>query len=62
VNAQLTYAMQNNWSIAAYATNLTNDHYIAAFYTGLGILPGTSSNLRVAGPPQQFGLRVTKDF
>jgi iron complex outermembrane receptor protein len=62
VNAQLTYAMQNNWSIAAYATNLTNDHYIASFYTGLGILPGTSSNLRAAGPPQQFGLRVTKDF
>ena len=62
VNAQLTYAMQNNWTIAAYATNLTNDHYVDSFFTGLGIDPGTSSNLRYAGPPQQYGIRVTKEF
>jgi iron complex outermembrane receptor protein len=62
VNAQLTYAMQNNWTIAAYATNLTNDRYIDSFFTGLGIDPGTSSNLRYAGAPQQFGIRVTKQF
>jgi iron complex outermembrane recepter protein len=62
LNAQLTYAMQNNWSIAAYATNLADQHYIAAFSAGLGILPGTSSNLRDAGAPRQFGLRITKAF
>jgi outer membrane receptor protein involved in Fe transport len=54
--------MQNNWTIAAYATNLTNDHYVDSFFTGLGIDPGTSSNLRYAGPPQQYGIRVTKEF
>jgi iron complex outermembrane receptor protein len=62
VNAQLTYAMSNNWSVAAYATNLFNDHYIAAFSAGLGLLPGTSPNMRDAGAPQQFGIRVTKEF
>lgn len=35
-----------------YGTNLTNQHYIAAI----------NSNLRFAGAPRQFGVRVTKYF
>jgi iron complex outermembrane recepter protein len=62
VNALLTYTMQDNWMVEAYATNLNNDHYTAAYATGLGILPGTSANLRYAGPPRQFGIRIAKYF
>jgi iron complex outermembrane recepter protein len=58
VNAQLSYGMQSNWVVSAYATNLTDQHYIAAF--DAGVL--TSPNIRNAGPPRQFGIRVTKDF
>lgn len=62
LNAQLTFAMQDNWMIQAYATNLNNDHYVTAFSAGLGLVPGSSPNLRDAAPPRQFGLRVTKNF
>jgi iron complex outermembrane receptor protein len=35
-----------------YGTNLTNQVYIGAINSGL----------RFAGPPRQFGIRVTKFF
>jgi iron complex outermembrane receptor protein len=52
VNAQLTYAIQNDWEFTLFATNLFNLHYVAAQNVGL----------RYAGPPQQIGLRVIKSF
>jgi iron complex outermembrane receptor protein len=51
VNLQLTYQHQD-WLLTAYATNLNDDHYVAA----------VSSNLRFAGPPRQYGVRLRKDF
>jgi iron complex outermembrane receptor protein len=62
VNAQLTLRMRDSWSFTAYATNLTNDRYIAGYSAGLGVAPGTSPNLRNAGAPQQFGIRIVKSF
>jgi iron complex outermembrane receptor protein len=51
VNAQLTLAA-GDWSIAAYSTNLTDEHYVAA-------INGTR---RLAGAPRQYGLRVSRSF
>lgn len=51
VNAQLTLA-SGPWSIAGYATNLTNQHYIAAI----------NSPRRLAGLPRQFGIRASRSF
>lgn len=51
LNAQLTLAT-GGWSIAAYGTNLTNQHYVAAI----------NGSRRLAGAPRQYGLRVSRDF
>ena len=51
LNAQLTLAT-GDWTIAAYGTNLTNQHYVAA-------INGTR---RLAGAPRQYGLRVSRTF
>jgi iron complex outermembrane receptor protein len=51
LNAQLTLTT-GDWSIAAYGTNLTDQHYVAA-------INGTR---RLAGPPRQYGLRVSRTF
>jgi iron complex outermembrane receptor protein len=51
VNAQLAWA-HHNWTVTAYATNLTNQHYVAALNSGLDF----------AGAPRQFGIRVGKVF
>lgn len=51
LNGQLTLAT-GPWSVAAYGTNLTNQHVVAAVYSGR----------RLAGPPRQFGLRVSRSF
>ncbi|MBQ1500519.1 MAG: TonB-dependent receptor plug domain-containing protein [Sphingomonas sp.] len=51
VNAQLTLAT-GPWSIAAYSTNLTDEHYVAAI----------NGNRRLAGAPRQYGLRVSRTF
>ncbi len=53
VNAQIAYAHHNDWSITAYATNLLNLQYAAS---------GTAGSLAIAGPPRQFGMRVSKSF
>ncbi len=52
VNAQLTLAMPGNWSIAGFATNLTDQHYI-------GSLNGIR---RQAAAPRQYGVRVSTTF
>jgi len=51
VNMQLSYEHQD-WLLTAYTTNLTDEHYVAAVNT----------NLRFAGPPRQYGIRLRKAF
>lgn len=51
VNAQLTYDT-GDWQLQAYATNLTDQEYIASIKSGL----------RYAGPPRQYGVRLTRSF
>ncbi len=50
-NAQLAWR-SGDLVTTLYATNLTDDRYVAAINSGL----------RFAGPPRQFGLRVMKVF
>ncbi len=52
INTQLSYDFADDWDVTAYATNLFDLHYVAA----------ANVSLRYAGPPRQFGLRVTKAF
>ncbi len=52
VNAQLEWASGSGLSLTAYATNLTNQHYPGALNSGLYF----------AGPPRQYGIKVTKAF
>ncbi len=51
VNAQLSYQFGTT-TLTAYATNLTDDHYISY----------QDAVQRHAGQPRQFGLRLTKSF
>ena len=51
VNLKLTYQV-NDWTIAAYALNATDQTYIAAINAGL----------RYAGPPRQIGLNLMRTF
>jgi iron complex outermembrane receptor protein len=51
LNAQLTLAM-GPWSIAGYATNATNQHYIDAI----------NALRRIAGAPRQYGVRISRTF
>lgn len=51
VNAQLTLTT-GNWTIGAYGTNLTNEHYV-------GAINGTK---RLAGAPRQYGVRASISF
>lgn len=51
LNSQIAYEL-GTWKLTGYGTNLTNQHYISAVAAGL----------RFAGPPRQYGLRVSKDF
>lgn len=50
-NAQLAWT-HKDLVTTLYATNLTDQHYVAAINSGL----------RFAGPPRQFGIRVMKVF
>lgn len=51
VNAQLTLAT-GDWSIAGFATNLTDQHYVAAI----------NGFRRLAGAPRQYGVRLSRTF
>lgn len=51
VNLKLTY-QREDWTIAAYAMNATDETYIAA----------VNSGLRYAGPPRQFGVNLVRTF
>ncbi|MGI9134454.1 MAG: TonB-dependent receptor domain-containing protein, partial [Rhodoferax sp.] len=52
VNAQLAYTT-GDWRWVGYVTNLTDAHYIN--YLGYG-------NLRFAGAPREFGIRLARSF
>jgi iron complex outermembrane receptor protein len=49
--AQLAW-QHKSWTLTGYATNLTNQHYVAALQSGLNF----------AGPPRQYGVKVLKTF
>ena len=51
LNAQLAWS-HGSWEVTAYATNLTDQHYVGALNSGLDF----------AGPPRQYGLKVQKTF
>lgn len=51
VNAQVAFA-HDDWTVTAFATNLTDEHYVAAKLSGL----------RVVGAPRQVGVRVFRAF
>jgi iron complex outermembrane receptor protein len=51
LNAQLGW-QHGTWTVTAYGTNLTNQHYPGALNSGLYF----------AGPPRQYGVRVLKTF
>lgn len=51
LNAQLAWG-HGSWTVTAYATNLTDQHYVGAL----------NSNLYFAGSPRQFGVKVLKTF
>ena len=51
LNVQAEYAIAS-WRVTAYSTNLNNLQYVAAI----------NNNLRYAGPPRQYGIRVQYDF
>jgi iron complex outermembrane receptor protein len=51
LNAQLALSLKK-WTVTAYATNLTNQHYPAALNSGLYF----------AGAPRQYGLKVLTVF
>lgn len=51
VNAQVAWN-HGSWTVTAYGTNLTNQHYVAAL----------NSNLDFAGAPRQYGIKVQKVF
>jgi iron complex outermembrane recepter protein len=53
LNAQMIYDYSPTMSFTAYATNVTNDHYVTLQLLG---------NLGMPGPPRQFGVRVYKSF
>ena len=52
-NAQLIYDRPDNWEVTAYMTNVFDLHYVATELLG---------TLGFAGPPRQFGIRVSKAF
>jgi iron complex outermembrane receptor protein len=51
LNAQLAWT-HRSWTVTAFATTLTNQHYVAALNSGLNF----------AGPPRQYGVKVLKIF
>ncbi|MBU6373298.1 MAG: TonB-dependent receptor [Alphaproteobacteria bacterium] len=55
LGAQLVY-QHADWTVTAYGTNLTDQHYVAAVFSPAG------TSLNFAGPPRQYGIRVLKSF
>ncbi len=51
LGAQVAW-QHKTWTVTAYGTNLTDQHYVAALNSGLDF----------AGPPRQYGVKVLKTF
>jgi iron complex outermembrane receptor protein len=51
LGAQIAW-QHKSWTVTAYGTNLTNQHYVGALNSGLDF----------AGPPRQYGVKVLKIF
>jgi iron complex outermembrane receptor protein len=51
LSSQVAYG-RGKWTFTAYGTNLTNEHYVSAMM----------SQLRYAGLPRQYGIRVMRVF
>ncbi len=51
LGAQIAW-QHKSWTVTAYGTNLTNQHYVGALNSGLDF----------AGPPRQYGVKVLKTF
>jgi iron complex outermembrane receptor protein len=51
LNAQLAW-QHGTFTLTAYATNLTDQHYAGALNSGLYF----------AGPPRQYGVKLLKTF
>jgi iron complex outermembrane receptor protein len=51
LSSQLAW-QKGDWNVTAYGTNLLDEHYVGAMNSGL----------RFAGPPRQFGIRLTRTF
>ncbi len=58
LDAHLTYAMADRWSIEGYMTNLTNRIYVAT----IQLSPQPTANGLLYGPPRQYGARLTYRF
>ena len=55
LGAQMTY-QKGGTSVTVYGTNLTNQQYVAAHWLV------SSGNLDFAGPPRQYGIKLTQTF
>ena len=51
LGAQVAF-QHKSWTVTAYGTNLTDQHYVGAMQSGLDF----------AGPPRQYGVKVLKTF
>jgi iron complex outermembrane receptor protein len=51
LGAQIAW-QHKSWTVTAYGTNLTNQHYVGALNSGLDF----------AGPPRQYGIKVLRIF
>jgi iron complex outermembrane receptor protein len=58
INARLAFeSKDNNWGLAAWMKNLTDEQYDTSFTVGIG--PGTG---RFHAPPRTYGVELTVDF
>jgi len=55
LNAQMTY-QRGKTALTVYGTNLTNQQYVAAHWLA------SATSLDFAGPPRQYGVKVTQAF
>jgi iron complex outermembrane receptor protein len=58
LDAHLTYAAGERWSVEAYMSNLTNKIYVAT----IQLSPQPTANGLLYGPPRQYGARLTYRF
>ena len=55
LGAQLSW-QHDSWTVTAYGTNLTDQHYVAALFSPAG------TSLDLAGSPRQYVIKALKSF